>query len=187
MAYEGKCGSCGNFEEPKGKQLYSTSNPYYKKGYCNWYKVYYYPDDSCPKHYRSRSSSGNNCYITTIVCNVLGKEDDCEELNTLRQFRGEVLQKDEQYKDILFEYDTVGPKIAFELSKEDKEVVEKIYRGFIKPIVSLVKEKKYDEAIIKYTTLTKSLEDYYGIEYNHNIPQNYDYKNGGHGKKLVLE
>ena len=46
-----------------------------------------------------------------------------------------------------------------------------IFNGFIKPIVSLVKEKKHDEAITKYTTLTKSLEDYYGIEYDHNIPK----------------
>ena len=126
MAYEGKCGSCANFEEAKGNQLYDTGNSCYVKGFCTWYRSYYYPDDSCVSHYKSRPSS-SNCYITTLVCNRLGKEDNCEELETLRKFRNDVLQEDEKYASILFEYDTVGPQIAKELCTEDQTIINKIF------------------------------------------------------------
>ena len=112
MAYEGHCGSCGNFEGKDGKP-YNKQNPNYIKGFCNWYRAFYYPDDKCESHYRPRGGNpGGGCYITTMICDVLGKEDTCEALEVLRSFRNDVLQKDEKYAPILYEYDVVGPKIA---------------------------------------------------------------------------
>ena len=187
MAYEGKCGSCANFEEEKGNSLYSTSNKYYIKGYCTWYRAFYYPDDSCSDHYRSRTGSGNGCFITTMVCDVLGLADDCEVMQTLRKFRGDVLQKDEQYRDILFEYDTVGPKIAKELRDEDIGFVTAIYNIFLRPIVSLIKRNKKAEAIDNYTNMTRLLENFYSISLDDDFSEDYDYQNGGHGVKKLIK
>lgn len=184
MAYEGKCGSCANFEEEKGDSLYSSSNSYYVKGYCTWYRDFYYPDESCSTHYRSRTSSGSGCFITTIVCDVLGLPDDCEVMETLRKFRGDVLQKNEQYRDILFEYDSVGPRIAKEIRKEDIGFSTALYTIFLKPIASLIKKNKKEEAIQNYINMTRLLEHFYAISLDDEMPKDYDYQAGGHGKIL---
>ena len=181
MAYEGRCGTCGNFEDNKGEK-YDKNNPDYVKGYCNWYGCYYYPDDSCEDHYRKReSSSDGGCYITTMICNKMGLQDDCDALNTLRGFRDNVLQKNQKYKELLFEYDVVGPKISECLQEEKKPFVEEIYHSFIMPIVTMIKNGQNEEAVQKYVTMTKSLKDYYAIDSEVNVPVHYDYTVGGHG------
>lgn len=183
MAYENKCGSCGNFFDMKTNELYDKSNANYVKGYCSWYKVCYYPDESCSQHYRPReSSSTDSCYITTMICTVLGMDDCCDELETLRNFRNSVLQKDSKYQELLYEYDLIGPKIAACLKCEEKDVVRKIFEKFIQPIVQLIKSYRNDEAIQKYSFMTKSLKDCYGIQAKIEVSQNYDYTMGGHGK-----
>ena len=109
MSYEGKCGKCVNYS-------FTGNN---SKGYCSWYKTYYYPDDSCT-HQKNRYEPQQGCYLTTIICNKLGYSDDCFVLNTLRSFRDNVMQKNIEYKDMLMEYDTLGPVIAQNIAN-DKE------------------------------------------------------------------
>lgn len=180
MAYEGKCGTCINFEDNNGDK-YDKSNAYYVKGYCTWYRCYYYPDDSCDSHYKMRESSNNSCFITTMICNKLGFSDDCDSLNTLRDFRNNVLQKNSEYQELLYEYDVVGPKIAQCLEREADNFIYSLYHTFIVPIVSLVKDNKNREAIRKYSKMTLFLEYYYNIDENIIVPNSYDYTLGGHG------
>ena len=183
MAYEGKCGSCENFEDSKKNELYDSSNAYNVRGFCTWYGSYYYPDESCSTHYRKRSnSSSSDCYITTILCNRLGLEDDCEELETLRGFRKNILQKDEQYKNILFEYDTVGPVIANKIEQEDILIVRGLYLTYIEPVVDFIKKNNQQEAIDRYTEMTNLLKSFYGLNQEQIIPDDYDATRGGHGK-----
>lgn len=180
MAYDNRCGSCAWFEGKDGNP-YDKTNADYIKGYCTWYNSYYYPDDHCDSHYRSRGGSGSNCYITTMICDILGKADTCDSLETLRVFRNTVLQQDSKYAGILYEYDTIGPKIAEELKKEDKDFVLDLYEGFIVPIVSDIKEKRNQQAISRYVFMTKALEETYGISFDNQVPITYDYQKGGHG------
>ena len=182
MAYEGQCGTCENFEESGSNQPYDYKhNADTVKGYCSWYQCYYYPDDSCRDHYKERKEP-STCYITTIVCNRMGMADDCVELETLRKFRHDVLQKDEKYKPILFEYDTVGPKIASRLQQEDMDMVQRMFTSFIQPIVGYLQKGQNEEAIRRYVMMTKSLEDYYGFVPSRTVCDGYDYTQGGHGK-----
>ncbi len=182
MAYVGQCGSCLNFKDKDDEKIqYDSTNADYIKGFCTWYRCFYYPDDHCESHYRSKNSSGSGCYITTMVCDVLGYNDHCSTLETLRDFRSSVLQRDEQYKDLLYEYDTVGPEISNNLKKEEVSFVLKLYDNFLVPIVSCIRNNKNEEAISKYVTMTKSLEECYGIEYKEKAPTTYDYQKGGHG------
>lgn len=183
MAYEGHCGTCVNFEETNG-QPYDKRNADYIKGYCIWYRSCYYPTDSCSSHYEARKTSSTDCYITTIVCNRLGYDDTCDSLEVLRNFRNEVLQKDEKYKEILYEYDTVGPEIASNLVGENLSIIQKIYQSFICPIVSFIKENQYETAIQKYIQMTQNLQNYYACSSSKKVPNEYDYQNGGHGKVL---
>ena len=181
MLYEGKCGSCLNFEDSKKNELYDNTNANYVKGYCTWFGAYYYPEDSCSRHYQNRNSS-SDCYITTILCHRLGLEDNCKELETLWRFRKNVLQKEVQYKDILFEYDTVGPMISKKLEQEEMLVVRGLHLAYIEPVVTFIQEGREEEAIVRYTEMTKLLKSFYQIEVDEKVPEDYDTTRGGHGR-----
>lgn len=183
--YEDQCGSCAEFYDKRGNcdKTYDTS--FYEKGYCDWYKCFYYPDDSC-RHYRKRGSSSSICYITTIVCNILGFEDDCPELNSLRSLRNDVLQKEEKYAPILYEYDIIGPQIAGKIHKDyqetqDKEFATLLFNFYIQPSARLYQDGKVEESITRYQEMTNSLADTYGIEKPTSVPKDYDMTKGGHG------
>ena len=176
MAYENQCGSCVYFESNGDS-----------KGYCSYIRSYYYPGDKTCVHY-SKGNSG--CYITTIVCDILELPDDCGLLETLRNFRSNVLQKEPKYKKVLYEYDVVGPQIAKCLmedyiEKEDKEMANGLLNCFILPTVDRIKEGRNTEAVKIYTQLTEVLIDTYGIERVKEVPNDYDYTKGGHGVKKL--
>lgn len=185
--YENKCGSCYWLRDMNddNTMFCGTSN---EKGHCIYLKNCYYPDDTICSHYQNKNSyvPGGGCYITTIVCDMLGFDDKCNILETLRKFRKNVMQTSSEYKEILYEYDTVGPKISKSLKEDnDLELVNGILDFYILPTVDLIKKHNYKEAVLRYKNMTSSLENYYGIEYNGEVPTNYDYKNGGHGYQKI--
>ena len=121
------------------------------------------------------------------MCNILGFDDKCDSLETLRILRTDVMQKDPKYKDILFEYDTVGPKIAEAINEDrDYDLINGMYDFYILPVVYATKEKKYDSAIDRYVKMTRALEEYYGFKFDGKVPNDYDYSQGGHGKVKKL-
>ena len=78
--------------------------------------------------YSNSKNSGGGCYLTTMLCNILGMDDNNIYLKTLRDFRNNILQKDEKNKQLLIEYDIVGPKIAEALNSDPlKNKIAKIY------------------------------------------------------------
>ena len=143
---------------------------------------------------QQNQENSTGCYITTVMCGVLGYSDQCFVLNEMRNFRNEVMQKDPRYFDMLLEYDIVGPIIAKDIEDEykttqDKNMWTNFYKLFLSETANLVASKKYDEAVQKYQKMMESLKDYFGIRdidltcYR----QGYDMKNGGHGRfKMIL-
>lgn len=176
VEYEEQCGNCIEFD-------YKGSN---RKGYCSWYKSYYYPGDSCNHQKPRLKSTDSNCYITTIISQLVGENDNCDTLNTLRNFRDNILTKNEKYKEILYEYDEVGPKLAISLQKDyygkNKDAINRIYKYYLVCIAKLIENNKHDDAIELYTFLVKTLEEYYKIDIDYSSYQDYDYSKGGHGK-----
>lgn len=178
MAYETQCGGCTNYD-------FQGDNV---KGYCSWHRSYYYPGDSC-SHQNPRESA-SDCYITTIICDKLGYDDNCQTLNTLRGFRDNVMQKNIAYAKLLFEYDMIGPVIADMIKQDitsDQELWIQFYNFYLLPVVNLLSADKYDEAISRYTEMINALKEYYGINVNiEEISQDYDMAQGGHGKIKIL-
>lgn len=180
MAYETQCGGCTNFDFQGD----------YNKGYCSWYKSYYYPGDSCSHQNPRETSSG--CYITTIICDVLGYDDDCNVLNILRTFRNDVMQKDSRYMYLLLEYDVLGPSIASFIKKEyettnDKELWIKFYNFYLLPTASYISSGEYNNAIDRYKEMVEALKEYFGLVDSKLSAENYDYTIGGHGKIKIIE
>ena len=184
MAFEGQCGNCKDFKDKDNdNKPFDTKWAKYEKGHCVRYGCFYWADDTCSKQNdRDKPDYGfNPCYITTVVCNILGYNDDCGVLQSLRNLRDNVMQKDEKYAKTLYEYDTVGPKIASKLQEDkDIELATALYNFYLVPTALLVNEEKYDEAVHRYQEMTTGLKDAFGIDETV-MPQNYDVKKGGHG------
>lgn len=189
MKYENECGSCENSDCRFEREC--DISPY-QKYYCDWYRSYYFPDDSCD-HYRMFSRDSVGCYITTVMCDILGYTDKCFVLSEMRNFRNNVMQQDERYFDTLLEYDVLGPKIAEEIKKdfesnENKDMWTQFYKLFLSETANLIAEKEYDKAVSKYRSMVMVLKDYFAIPDVSltGYRDNYDMKKGGHGKVIML-
>lgn len=180
VEYEYQCGNCIESEE--------TNDSW--RIYCKYYKAYYDKSDSC--NHQKRKQKGEDgvagCFITTIVCDILGYDDKSNILETLRGFRKNVMQKSLEYKEVLYEYDVAGPQIAHAIKEDnDLELINGMLDFYILPTVNLIRDKKYNEAVARYKNMTKALENYYGIPFEEKAPVDYDYTCGGHGVKKIGE
>lgn len=134
-------------------------------------------------------NSNSGCYLTTMLCNILGMNDNNIYLQTMRNFRNNVLQKNDKYKNLLVEYDIMGPKIAKALANDPlKEKIATIYfEKYIAPIYELINNEKYASAVNSYWQMTSSLKNLYGIhDYTISIEEidNADIEKSGHGKYI---
>lgn len=149
-------------------------------------RAYSRSDSVARSHYeKSENSQSSGCYLTTITCEILKLPDNNFYLETLRNFRKDILQKDEKYKEILVEYDIVGPIIANNLKKEkeNKMIAKNLLKmGISKTVYHILNEETID-AIKCYTDMTKLLIQAYNINIVPTIEevQNADINKSGHG------
>ena len=131
--------------------------------FCTAYSRSKYDIEKYEKYSIEHSKEG--CYLTTIMCNILKMPDDNPFLNTMRYFRGNVLQKDKKYSNLLVEYDVIGPIISNNIANDPLNLqisIDCMFK-YIKPIVKLIKEKNNDEAINQYIEMTNNLKKFYNI------------------------
>ena len=152
----------------------------YNRDYSTMQNAYRYSED--------HSSSG--CYLTTMLSNIFGLPDNNVYLETMRNFRKNILQKDEQYKSLLVEYDIIGPKIAECLSNDPlrKQIAEKYFNAYIIAIVDCINNNNIKSAIFTYKNMTNLLKHFYklgGTEITTLEIDSCDIKEAGHGKYKV--
>ena len=185
--YKFDCGWFGGdytcIKDPNNKKI--IAEDHYRR-YC---RDYDYRDCSIYKY--ETSSSG--CFITTVLCNILGLPDNHETLKTLRNFRDNVLKKDKLYKEILMIYDGIGPYVADALSNDEKkhEKAKELYELSLKPIIEEIKNKKYDRAVKHYLYMTLYLISEYNLRDTYNALKDVDFgfmnfnqEKAGHGRIL---
>lgn len=120
-------------------------------------------EHSCNSYFKKRQ---NNCYITTAMCHILGMDDHCETLETLRSFRDNYMKKHEECLPLLEDYDVVGPMIAESLYNDEENgttIANIIKDNFIKDSIEAINEKAYNAAIHSYQNMTYFLMDCYDI------------------------
>ena len=200
MALESYCAAC---------TYLGTEADCYGKYYCDRRGEYHYANDPkcynfCEAYSRSNSarqnmfenSRGHNssgCYLTTIMCKILGYEDNNYYLNTLRKFRDNVMKENPEYVPLLVTYDVYGPIIAQKLANDDnREMIAKVFfERYITNAVGAIEEGKEKEAINIYKAMTQTLFNNYIINTNQidisNIDMtNYDKKYLGHARVRKL-
>lgn len=137
----------------------------------------------------SQKSSGG-CYITTIVCEILGKNDNDNTLETLRKFRDNFLQKNRKYFGLLITYDIIGPIIAKKIREDEnkEQIASNLYNLGIKKVAEYIDNNENEKAISLYTNMTQLLIDGYQIRkpaINKVIVNDIPTSQLGHGKQYV--
>ena len=77
------------------------------------------------------------CYITTAVCNGLGKPDDCYELNLLREYRDNYLSRQPEGEELIRQYYDVAPTIVKHINKQknSEEIYWTIWKDYLHPCI----------------------------------------------------
>lgn len=103
------------------------------------------------------------CYITTAVCQSLGKADDCYELTMLREYRDTYLLGTPEGKTLVNEYYDIAPTIVKRIDKEQtaKEIYSNIWKNYINPCIHLIECDKKEECKELYTDMVRTLETKY--------------------------
>lgn len=103
------------------------------------------------------------CYITTAVCESLGKGDDCQELNCLREYRDHWLMLVENGPSLVDEYYLRAPEVVRAIdSRPDRgRIYEGIYQKYIRPCISMIREGRYEDCKNKYMSMVTDLENCY--------------------------
>ena len=137
------------------------------------------------RYVKEHTNSGP-CFITTAIVHILGMDDTCEELQTLRVFRKNILQKDDKYRDLLLRYDAMGPVLARALAcDEDRvQIAIDLFQIYIKGCVRYLKAGRVDDAIVLYTEMVERMISKYMLRREF-IPEvardSYVQDSGGHG------
>ncbi len=127
----------------------------------SWYEAYCNKDyerggyGDC-KYYKKHMGI---CYITTAVCDTLGFKNDNLFLSTICSFREKLEQDPKMFKQLEI-YDIVGPVIA-NIINGDKEIAAKLFKSTISPVCMDIINGNYNDALLKYTCMIKSLINKY--------------------------
>lgn len=149
----------------------------------------------CPWYERQYGSTSSGCFITTVTCDILGKNDNDPVMDSLRKFRDEVLQKSDEYENVLKLYDKIGPAISWRLF-HDKDRDQKATELYSKlgEFAEVASKGEHSLAAKRYVIMTLRLVAEYGMQksYRYLRDNNFGYKEGefdqkvaGHGKKMA--
>ncbi len=103
------------------------------------------------------------CYITTAVCEVLGRPDDCYELNLLRNYRDTYLTSLPDGETLIRRYYDVAPSIVKHINQS--ECPEKVYQGiwenYLNPCIRLIENGESESCRRLYEDMVFELEKRY--------------------------
>jgi len=109
---------------------------------------------------RVTGGGGGGCHITKVVLYARGLPDDCHELNELRKFRDEYLNK-EGYSDEVDDYYKNSLKYAECIEKKankNPRLYDELYEKYILPAINAIEEndmKKAHRILQEYLTFVK--------------------------------
>ena len=114
---------------------------------------------------KNSSSSSSGCFITTAVCQIFGKPDDCYELTMFRRFRDTWLNKQPDGKKLISEYYAVAPDIVKKINDSEypDRVYQKIWELYLSPCLHYLEEGKYEECKKLYVEMVTQLTAVYNF------------------------
>lgn len=103
------------------------------------------------------------CYITTAVCESLGKGDECHELTVLRRYRDEYLESLDDGKELILEYYDVAPSIVKHINRQSdaKAIYHSIFEQYLMPCISMIEKQENEQCKELYQKMVYDLKDAY--------------------------
>lgn len=103
------------------------------------------------------------CFITTAVCDSLGKPDDCYELSILRSFRDDYMIHHMSGKELVQQYYDIAPDIVMRINqhKSADVIYHHIYQQYIHPCISFIEQHEYDRCEKLYIEMVDTLRSQY--------------------------
>ena len=103
------------------------------------------------------------CYITTAVCESLGRPDDCYELNLLRNYRDTYLSSIEEGKQIVMEYYDIAPTIVNRIRHRDNssEVFRGIWNDYLQSCVKMIEQNQMEKCRECNISMVRDLQKKY--------------------------
>ena len=186
MAYN-YCCDCEYLDRKDEYTNWFSGDTKYKCKKCWEYKKL--TDSVCSSFKEIKKDTGSytpsGCYITTIVCDILGYNDNCELLTLLRNFRDNTLKNNPTYLPLLIEYDIIGPTISKRIKKEKNNYIFALglMNYFLLPCANLIKAGDIEGAIEAYTNMVNQLKDEFELPtFQINVDGINDLENLGKGR-----
>ncbi len=103
------------------------------------------------------------CYITTAVCESVGRPENCYELNLIKDYRDRYLGSTPEGEELVNQYYDIAPTIVKRINKEDdrREKYLFLWENYIRPCVRLIEQKQNDECRQKYMEMVELLKKEY--------------------------
>lgn len=103
------------------------------------------------------------CYITTAVCEGLGKGADCAELRLLKDYRDRYMEATPEGRAMVEEYYDIAPTIVKRIEKEadSREIYLGLYRDYIVPCIHMIQDRQYEECRDTYQDMVMELKHRY--------------------------
>lgn len=103
------------------------------------------------------------CFITTAACEMKGMEDDCYELNLLRNYRDTYMASLGNGDELIRSYYDVAPSIVKHINERgDRTLIyEGIWDAYIDPCIHMIEEGKMEECLATYTAMVGDLKEQY--------------------------
>lgn len=142
-----------------------------EREYCEKHNGFYYKDEydarmerEAEEEERKRKEEreeGGCCYLTTVMCEILNKPDNCYELDSMRSFRKNYLKGREEGEAILREYDEISPSIVKKLlsNQNKKAIAETMLSKYINPVLDFIKNNEPQKAIALYKEMVHYVKD----------------------------
>jgi hypothetical protein len=99
-----------------------------------------------------------------VICEFLGKPDDCDELTVLRNWRDSYMLGSGGGRKLVELYYLIAPRLADKIrgSKEAKQTCEQLLDTFINPAIEAIEAGDDEEALLLYHLMVKVLQDWKG-------------------------
>lgn len=103
------------------------------------------------------------CYITTAVCESLGKGTDCYELNVLRAYRDQYLDRTPEGHAMVEEYYDLAPTIVKRMAKEPDrdDLYRELYESYLVPCIHQIEAQEYEACRDRYQEMVLNLKARY--------------------------
>lgn len=103
------------------------------------------------------------CYVTTAVCENLGKGLDCYELKVLKGYRDRYLEATPEGHEMVREYYNIAPTIVKRVEKQpDRDrIYRELYENYIGPCIQKIENQEYEACKETYQEMVLELKARY--------------------------